>query len=45
MSTAIDHIIVTCDTATEQDHPVRHLLALNASRRKTIDAIRRLAEN
>ena len=44
MSIAIDHIITTCDGTNEEDHPVRHLLALNASRRNTIDAGRRLAE-
>ena len=45
MSTAIDHIITTCDANSEQDHPVRHLLAVDASRRNTIDAIRRLGKN
>ena len=45
MSTAIDHIIATCDAANEQDHPVRHLLAQDASRRNTIDGMRRLGQN
>ena len=45
MSIALDHIIATCEASGEQDHPVRHLLALDASRRNTIDALRRLAEN
>ena len=45
MSTAIDHIIATCDAASEQNHPVHHLLALDASRRNTIDAIQQLGKN
>ena len=45
MSIAIDHIITTCNATSEQDHPVRHLLAVDASRRNTIDAIRQLGKN
>ena len=42
MSTAIDHVIARCDPAASKDHPVRHLLALDASRRNVVAVLRTL---
>ena len=43
MSTALDHVIANCDAGSSREHPVRHLLALDASRRNVVDVLRTLA--
>ena len=43
MSTAIDHVIAECDPTTSKDHPVRHLLTLDASRRNVVSVLQALA--
>ena len=45
MSTAIDHIIASCTPESSRDHPVRHLLALDASRRNVVDVLQTLAKH
>lgn len=44
MSTALDHVIANCDAEASREHPVRHLLALDASRRHVVDVLRTLAD-
>jgi hypothetical protein len=42
MSTALDHVIANCDPEASTDHPVRHLLALDAARRNVVDVLHAL---
>ena len=42
MSTALDHVLARCDPETSKDHPVRHLLALDASRRNVVSVLHAL---
>ena len=39
MSTALDHLIAHCDPEASRNHPVRHLLALDASRRNVVSVL------
>ena len=43
MSTALDHVITRCKPEASKEHPVRHLLALEASRRNVVSVLRTLA--
>ena len=43
MSTALDHVLARCDPEASTDHPVRHLLALDASRRNVVSVLQTLA--
>ena len=42
MSTALDHVIANCDAGKSKEHPVRYLLALDASRRNLVDVLHTL---
>lgn len=44
MSIALDHVIASCDPETSKDHPVRHLLALDASRRNVVSVLHTLGD-
>ena len=43
MSAALDHVLARCEPEASREHPVRHLLALDASRRHVVDVLRTLA--
>ena len=43
MSTAVDHVLAHCDPQASKEHPVRHLLALDASRRNVVSVLQTLA--
>ena len=43
MSTALDHVLARCDPAASREHPVRHLLALDAARRNVVSVLQTLA--
>ena len=44
MSIAVDHIIARCEPETLKNHPVRHLLALDATRRNVVSVLRTLGD-
>lgn len=44
MSTAVDHVIARCEPEASRNHPVRHLLALDASRRDLVSILRTLRD-